>query len=59
MGLTGLGTIASGIILAILIFKTMNEAKGGNPEAWKDSTGKIGVVAVLMVVLAIVTAVLI
>ena len=57
-GISGLGTVASGIILTILIFKTMSEAKGGNPEAWKDSTGKIVVVAVLMVVLAVVTSVL-
>lgn len=60
-----IGTVISGagsgilfVYLAILIFKTMSDAKGGNPEAWKDSAGRIGIVAVLAVVLAIVTTAL-
>ena len=49
----GLGTVISVGILIYLIFKTIMDTKSGNPEAWKESSGRIGVVAVLMVVLAV------
>lgn len=57
-GLTGLGTMISVVILVYLIFKAIMDTKSGNPEAWKESAGRIGVVAVLMIVLAV-TSVLI
>lgn len=52
-GLTGLGTMISVVILVYLIFKAIMDTKSGNPEAWKESAGRIGVVAVLMIVLAV------
>ena len=54
-GLTGLGTLISVVILVYLIFKAIMDTKSGNPEAWKESAGRIGVVAVLMIVLAVIT----
>ena len=57
-GMASLGTVITVVILSFLIIKAIGDTKSGNPEAWKESAGKIFAVGVLAIVLAVVATLL-